>query len=198
MAFATATITGDKALDRKFKRLAGRVQRDALRKGIRASMTPIAKAARAAIGATDASPSLKRGAKRMIGKRLAKGRKGGAAKGEFGAKVGFAVAKKPRKRLAGTRTRPGVGVSEINIHWFVLGTKKRYTGTRTWSVKKGGVKIGTRSKSTGNVRRYTGFIEAGKFENVMKVALSTSASASIKAAGKKIKQVITKEAKRKG
>ncbi len=196
MALGGATITGDKALDRKFKRLASSGQRKASKAGIRAGMTPIAKAMRAAINAvpdSEASPSQKRGARKTVGKRFAKGRKGGAARGQYGAKVGFAVGKK-RKKLAGKRTRPGVGIGARNIHWFVLGTKKRYTGRRTWTTRKGG----TRSKSTGNVRRYTGFIKAGKFIDVTKQALASSAGASIAAARKKIQQVIIKEARKKG
>ncbi len=173
MAVGGATITGDKALDRKFKRLAGSGQRKALRAGIRASMTPIAKAMRAAINASDASPSLKREARKTVGKRFAKGRKGGAARGQYGAKVGFAVAKK--KKDAGERSRPGVGVGSANIHWFVLGTKDRRT--------KGG-------HETGKIR--------GVLGDVTKQALASSASASIAAARKKIQQVIIKEARKKG
>jgi hypothetical protein len=181
-----ATLLGSKELNRKLKMLAEKSSKKAITAGIRAGMTPIAKAMRAAINSSDASPVVKREARKTIGARFGKTRR----ITERHAKVGFAVGKRAAavqsamkargKRVAktgGSRPKGQVGVSAQNIHWFVLGTKERH-----WKTKTG--------QSTGEIEDV--------FRNVTKQALATSAGASIAAARRKITQVIEREARKKG
>jgi hypothetical protein len=45
------------------------------------------------------------------------------------AKVGFNVGKRKNKRLRRRRSGPGgVGIGYRNVHWWILGTQKRYRG----------------------------------------------------------------------
>jgi hypothetical protein len=177
-----AVLLGDKELTRKLDHLSKSGSKRAIVSGIRASMTPIAKAMRAAINATDASPSLKREARKTIGTRFAKAYKRDVRE----AKVGFAVGKKKKtiqraveargKRIeAGKSSGSGVGISAANIHWFVLGTDERH--------HKSG-------HPTGQI--------ANIFGGVTRLALAGSAAASLAAARRKIKQVIEREARKKG
>lgn len=170
----TAVLLGDKALTRKLDRLSKSGSKKAIVAGIRASMTPIAKAMRAAINASEASPKLKREARKTIGARFAKGFK---QRNVREAKVGFSVGKKKKAIAKATAAHEGggVGLSAANIHWFVLGTDERQ--------QKSG-------KATGKIE--------GVFGDVTRQALATSAPASVAAARKKIKQVIEREARKKG
>lgn len=183
-AWVSAQITGDKELIRKFQRLETKGARKAMRAGIGAGMTPIAKALRAAINATAASTELKREARKTVGKKFGKV-KGGPAKGQIEAKVGYAVGKKTTKQ-----ERPGkkgVGISAANIHWFVLGLTKT-TGTRR--LKHGSL----RGPKAGHP---TGLIEP-PFAGTMQRARAASQDAALAAARAKISQVILLEAQRKG
>jgi len=180
-------LLGDKAMDRKLKRLGTTGSNRAITAGIRASMTPVARAMRTAVNASDASSYLKREARKSIGQRFAKNRK----KGVKEAKVGFSVGKKQKqikaagaargKRLAaGKGGGRGVGISATNIHWFVLGTDLRRT-------KSG---FGSGEKGTGKI--------ANVFGDVTRLAFAGSNVAAVNAARKKIWQVIKKEALKKG
>ncbi len=172
IAGRAVTLIGQKALDRKLNHLATHGGKKAARAGINAGLVPLVRALRAAINSTDASPGLKRQARKTIGKRFAK-EKGGALKGQFVAKAGFAVGKK-KKPPTGGKSR-GVGVGVANIHWFVLGTDPRRT-TKT--------------------HHYTGRIR-NVFDGVTRIAFAGSAQAMVRAARKKIAEVIKREAMKK-
>lgn len=59
-----------------------------------------------------------------IGSRVARGT-------EMRAKAGAGVGKKMNKNgMVKHRNRPGVGISAANIHWYVLGTQERETGSK--------------------------------------------------------------------
>ena len=110
----TMSLTGDKALDRKFRRLADKAAKKVLAQGIRAGLRVIAKGIKAEI------PPHMKDAKKAIGSKLKKNKSGGIV-----AKVGAAVGKK--KKPAGPRAgRPGVGIARENIHWLLLGTNSRH------------------------------------------------------------------------
>lgn len=111
-------LKGDKALARKFARMKVATGNRAASAGIRAQLTPFTRALRAAVNASDASASMKRVARKAIGRRSRK------EKGQYTAKVGFGVGK---RKQAKPRTKKGVGISSANIHWPVLGTKERTT-----------------------------------------------------------------------
>ena len=115
----TATVTGDKRLDRRLANLGKRGATRAITAGVRAGLTPVARALRRAINASSVSTQVKREARKTVGKRFK--RKRGSKIRE--AKVGFAVGKKVKKESG----KKGVGISSNNIHWFVLGTEQRST-----------------------------------------------------------------------
>jgi len=176
-----AVLIGEKELDRKLKRLGRQGSRRAVRAGINAGLSHVARALRAAIDATPIDTTdekgIKRAAKKTVGKRFGKA-KGGPRRGQVEAKVGLGVGKRGGKRterLSSGKTR-GVGISAINIHWFVLGTDDRY------------------HKSTGHP---TGRIEP-LFKGVAARAAAASKGPALTAARKKIQQVIEREARKKG
>lgn len=172
-----AVLIGDKELDRKLAYLGGKGSRKAVRAGIRAGLGPIARAFRSAIQSTsDVGTDLKREAKKSIGSRYGKVKRGIYA-GQVQARVGFAVGKKRAKLKKTSEGKSGgVGISAANIHWFVLGTEER------------------RHKASGHP---TGKVEA-VFISVADEAVAHSGHASMTAARKKIKQVIEREARKKG
>lgn len=188
-----AALLGDKALDRKLKRLSTTSSNRAITAGIRASMTPVARAMRSAVNASEASTSLKREARRAIGQRFAKA-KGGPKRGIREAKVGFGVGQtekvRARKVASGEAARAkgessgkGVGVGVANIHWFVLGTDER--------VLKHGSERGPKAGHP------TGEID-NVFGGVTRLAFAASNQAAVVAARKKIWAVTKKEALRRG
>jgi hypothetical protein len=166
-------------LERKLAHLEKRAARRVAAKGIRAGLTVVGKAMRSAINASDASPELKREARKTIGQRFQRKVAGGLGPQ---AKVGFSVAKRTKqiakaraartKRVeAGKSGGRGVGISAKNIHWFVLGTDER-------EHKSG--------HSTGKID--------GVFGDVTRQALATSQGAALAAARAKMSAEIKKEA----
>ena len=118
----TATITGDRKLDAKLKRLGDKAAKKVSAQGIRAGLRVIVKAIKSEI------PSHMKEAKKAIGSHFKRKKSG-----EVTAKVGAAVGKK--KTAAGGRgDKPGVGIGAANIHWLLLGTGERTqktTGRKT-------------------------------------------------------------------
>jgi hypothetical protein len=187
-----ATLLGDKDLEQRLTHLGRRGSKRAITAGIRASMTPIVKAMRAAINTAPLSAlkgegdhaRLKREARRTIGARFGKTRK----IRERHAKVGFGVGKRQKQIQAAQKGHAkrgggGVGISAANIHWFVLGTGKR-------TLKEGSERGPKAGHPTGQI--------ANVFGKVTQLAFAGSARASVEAARKKITQVIHREAKKKG
>lgn len=116
------SVTGNKAIIRKFKNLAKNVNKVMIRPGLSAALQESTKAVKASI-----RPMYK-DVKQSIGWRI-KTRDGNLS-GKVGAAVGFRKARKA-KFLAKQRTRrqghPGVGFSPQNVHWWFLGSKERVT-----------------------------------------------------------------------
>lgn len=110
-------LTGDKEIDRRLARIqktgtANKIARSALS----ASANVYARAMRKEV------PSKDKDVKKAIGSSV-------KVKGKFvTAKAGAAVGRKagsdPKDRDS---KRPGVGIAAANIHWYILGTKKRKT-----------------------------------------------------------------------
>ena len=107
------SLTGDKELDRKFKRLADKAAKKVAAQGIRAGLRIIAKGIKAEI------PGHMKEARKAIGTRFKRKKTG-----EVKAIVGGGVGKK--KKLSQGRDRPGVGIGQPNIHWLLLGTNNRF------------------------------------------------------------------------
>lgn len=160
-----------------------RGQKRVIRAGVNGALTPLVRAMRAAVNASPASKEVKRQARKTLGKGLRK------TKGTHQGKAGFAVGKqsKAKKEAAGK----GVGISSTNIHWFVLGTTDRYTGTRTWKTRHGQA----RSRTTGNARRFTGRID-DTLGNLLGPAAASAGPAMLEAARSKMTKALASEAKR--
>jgi len=172
-----ATLSGDKQLIRKLSHLKGRGAQKATDAGLRAALTPVGKALRAAVNASGASPELKRAARASIGQRFQR-------RAKVRGKVGFGVGKPAKKKRMTAHQRNvygqggaglvrGVGVSATNIHWFVLGTDQRVT----------------------SAGRVTGSIE-DVFSGVTDTAVDASIGPALEAARAKMEQVFLRESRK--
>ena len=149
----------------------------ATRAGLQAGMTPIAQAVKAGVNSTESSHTVKRIARKTVGKKLKKNKYTKV----YEARVGFGVGKMTklqRKRAterheAGKGTGGGVGLSKQNIHWFVLGTEERRAGGKT---------AGKRGR-----------IDADLFQ-VVPTAATKSAPVAFRKASQKIDETLQREA----
>lgn len=122
---ADAVLLGEKALRRRLGHLEKRASRGAIRSGLGAGMQVMVKEVRRQVNATSIdtphATSLKRGARRAVGKRFEKRRAGQDLRGV----VGFAVGRKGGRRseTLSSGLTEGVHVAAANIHWFVLGAR---------------------------------------------------------------------------
>lgn len=165
----------------------------AARAGLTAGLAVLRTSMRSQINATSASPALKRAARASIGSKLKKEAEGIAGK------VGFSVGKKlktvskqsaaklAKQTAKGTRSG-GVGISASNIHWFVLGTVPRETGSVARKSKGGNYR-----SSTGNPVHKTGSIRP-ILGSVVLMAVASSNAAMLDAARKKVTEVLAAEA----
>lgn len=167
-------VSGDKELEALFARLADKTATKAEKAGVRAALTPLSRAIRSAINSSPAPSAVKRAARATVGRSM-KRAKSGIGKGYTTAKAGFGVGKQTakQKEKASERAKKGrgVGLSKANIHWAVLGTKKR-------STRKG--------KSTGAMPPL--------LEDVTQRAFSAAQRAMLDAARDKIRQTILRDA----
>jgi len=185
----TAVLLGDKELDRNLRKLGEKSSKKAIVAGIRASMRPIATAMRRAINQAIADPELKAEARKTIGARFARKYKSDLRE----AKVGFGVGKKRAKQKAtGQGQSAGVGLTSRTVHWFVLGTKERRLKKPHTAafIDDEGKLIFRRVLSTGKV--------AAVFADVTRNVVASTGEKSLAAARKKIKQVIEREARKRG
>ncbi len=145
------TVTGDKELLRELA---------SIRKAVRLH-TRKATSKASSFGAKSVKAKIQnRSVKKAIGWRLMKSTETG---GEIVGKIGGAVGKKKRAvrkaaRKRGARaTGDGVGIDARNVHWWFLGTAKRFTGTKRVGAHRTG---NTKRKLTGKSVRYTGKMPA--------------------------------------
>lgn len=173
-----ASLTGVKDLDKALKELAGSKVKKIARSAISKGMRVLAKAIKQQI------PPKYKSAKKAIGSRFSKA-KGGESKGQVQAKVGAAVGmpkfrkkkgawEKNKQHVASKHSGSGVGISAANIHWAILGTSERKTGSRTRKTRKGVLK----SKPTGNPVRSTGRMPA-ILAGIVKRGIAAGESAAI-------------------
>lgn len=175
----TAQLTGDKELIRRLNELGTRGAKKATRAGIRAAMTPVAKACRAAVNAasvsmkhsSDGGASLKRAARKAVIANFST--RTGVAKVGWPKDVKASKGKRRAAHERAASTKSGVGISISNIHWFVLGTSERSTA-----------------------KRRTGRIDS-VLADVIPKATMQSAGASVEAARRKIQEVIEREARKR-
>ena len=157
--------------------LKDRSAKKAAKAGVTAGIKVLAQGMVAAINASGASPELKAAARKTIGKRLKK-KEGQGLVG----KAGFSVGKRSRRKCetaheryvrgqGGAHETRGVGVSSSNVHWFVLGTDQRVTGSG----------------------HYTGQIDE-LLQNIVGSAAASAGPAMLEAARQKVEQVLAAEA----
>lgn len=139
-----AVLTGVPELDNRLKMLAGPGIDRVSRAAVRAAINVVARTQQAL-----APQGHVRGA---LGSRMLRKREG------FGAKAGGGVGKQVNQ-LARTGRR-GVGISARNIHWWLIGTAERETGSKR--VGKNSHKRGVRAprQLTGGARHPTGRMPA--------------------------------------
>jgi len=153
----STSLTGAKELDRKFDAMAKAVQNKIGKKAITAGAKAMAKEIKKQI------PSRWKGLRKAIGhsvKRPRSGRMKGVITAKAGAGVGMkkdrraklVSAHEAKGRVRRGKTRPGVGQSAANAHWFLAGTAERSTGSRRVGSHKRGAKT-RRVLNGGKVRR---------------------------------------------
>lgn len=190
-----AEVKGSKELRRKLEHIQGPGAVKALYAGVRAGLTPLTRALRSAVNSSSAPQAVKAAARKTVGQRFAKAGKAGQR--DVQAKVGFAVGKKPSKTSkrgltaherfvygqGGAKLTRGVGISEYNIHWFVLGTGERQLKTPHWVVLNG---RRVWVSNTGTIKPYLAGLTQG--------ALAAASGSALEKARAKIADVIAKEA----
>jgi hypothetical protein len=127
----TTFLTGDKALDRALKEIGGKISQKAIAAGVRAGLSEMRKAMRAATPNSSA--------RKTIAARFKRRKKFGTTEAKVGAGVG-----KHKGGKGGTNG--GVGISKQNAHWYFMGTNSRVTNKngadRGAMPKADGVRIG--------------------------------------------------------
>ena len=124
----TLDIDGLDAILKRMETLKNTSKVAVMRSAIRAGLNVIGKQMKA-----DVDPQVKLGRK-GVKSRFKKG------KWKITAKVGFGVGTKSKKAKVLNRKgnrKGGVGIDAQNIHWWVAGTKRRFTGTGKGKAKRG-------------------------------------------------------------
>ena len=150
-------VIGEKEMQRKMFRLRNRIIKKAVSSGVRAGLGVMRTAIRKEIP--------KASVRKVIASRFKKGNK----RHQTIAKVGAGVGK--HKGEPGPRSKPGVGISKNNAHWYFLGTTGRFT--------KSGAFRGNMPKN-----------------NAVKRGAMSSRMAAQSRAAKKIREVIDKEVRK--
>lgn len=128
----TSDLEGLDQLLKKMERLRDRSAWKMAKAGVNAGLTVLQRALKEAVNSAPVSAQLKQAARKTVGKRLRR-REGQPMTGKVGFAVGKATkrAKERAAQRAADKTKPGVGVSATNIHWFVLGTQERHTASHS-------------------------------------------------------------------
>ncbi len=178
-------IQGMAALERKMNQL----QKQGSLKVARAAMAGMAKPLRGAIrrgvNGTQASTRMKSAVRKTIGSSVKKLRVGNGYTMKVGIGVGRSTkAKKIQasKRALGSLSGKGVGISQTNVHWAVLGTGAHSQKTRQERRRKTGA-------STGSTKDY--------FRNVVPRAIVAGTDPALKESALKARKVLQKEARKR-
>lgn len=138
-------VLGSKELQKKLERLRTSTQNKLQRAAALAGLRVITKAIKAEV------PSTWKEGKKAIGFSFARGK--GKHLGHTFAKsgVGAGIRKKARGKQAtkakSRKGRKGVGIGVSNLHWFVMGTAERFTGSK---------RVGAHRRGKANQRVATG------------------------------------------
>lgn len=173
----------------KLAKVITRLSRRGLNKHSRASVTKAARIVVKAIKSEITKPTMK-DLKRTIGFKVRQ--KDGITNAKMGAAVGRAggplgdtdvLSSGMKVRSKKDRTgRKGVGISRSNVHWFFIGTEKRWTGSRKrWTGRRrhwllGGGRI-HKTTPTGGARKYTGRMRSQAPRAVVRGLRKTRAAA---------------------
>jgi hypothetical protein len=188
------SLTGVKELDKALKALGDSKIKKVARSAISKAMRVVAKHIKQQI------PPKYKGLKKAIGSRFAKPKTGSnkhITMARAGAAVGVkkaqqnAQAEQEKQRRQGQK-KPGVGLSAANIHWAILGTGQRKTGTKR--KRSRGKTIGR--VSTGNPVRPTGRMP-DILRGIVKQGFAASEGAAMSALLSGLRSGIQREANRK-
>jgi hypothetical protein len=112
------TVTGEREILARLKHLDSKGQRKVTRAAIGAGQTVIRKEMRAQI------PPDQKDVRKTVASRYKRKKSTKLMEAKVGIGVGKQTGGRPQLRLA---TRPGVGISKANVHWWALGTGQRKT-----------------------------------------------------------------------
>ena len=163
--------------------------------GLNAGVKELGRAIKTAVNASSASPELKRAARAAVGTRVLKNTESRAviaAKGGFGVglhrkrKRATAAAKRAKRAAAG-KTTHGVGIDVSDIHWPVLGTSERQTGSKTTQQFRGGQRWHY-TKATGNPVHKT-----GKMPDILHGVMAAAAASAGPAIMERVREGVQKE-----
>lgn len=186
----SSEVLGVKQLQRKLNTLKASTQNKLERASVTAGLRATAKAMKSEV------PSTWKEGRKAIGFSFVRG-KGKFAGTTFAkAGVGAGIKKKAReKREASKGSRAGekgVGLSTANMHWFVLGTAERKTGSKRVGAHRRGV-VNRRVATGGKVRR-TGRMKGNP---IVVRGAQKGRAASLKAMADNFKAGIEREAAKK-
>lgn len=140
------SIIGEKELMAALAKLGDpKTAKSVVRSGITKGLRVLAKSVKAQI------PPKYKAAKRGIGSKFGKPKTRDNVEARVGVGVGITRKQLAKFKRKDRGKRPGLGAQPENLHWFILGTDERQTGSRTR--KRGGA---VTRKPTGNKVRRTG------------------------------------------
>jgi hypothetical protein len=173
-------VQGYDLISKEIEKLIAKGSKTAAKSGLSKGMTIIARGIRKEI------PPKAKSVKKTVGQRFVKGK--GSEKHKFEAKVGLGVGKKTKSKKERDPSRPGVGISKENVHWWELGTKKRFRKTEDGKLV-----------STGRVRKGPPVVREGfhATKNEARAVIIATIKAKIKAEVKKKKARAKAKAKGK-
>jgi hypothetical protein len=178
-------ITGIRELNRKLKQLSEKVQKKLVRAAMVASLRVTAKAIKSEV------PSTWKEGRKAIGYSFKRGKTPGVTFAKAGVGAGMKKAKRAKAKQKPRIGHSGVGIGVGNLHWFILGTAERFTGSKRVGARRKGVV--NRRVSTGNAVRRTGKLQPNaivkrgdmKSKGAAKAALITNLKAGIEREAKK-------------
>jgi len=183
----SSEVLGVKKLQKKLNALRASTQSKLERQAVLAGLRILAKAIKSEV------PSAWKEGRKAIGFSFIRG-KGKFAGTTFAkAGVGAGLKKKAREKLEalkGSRNgRKGVGMGVANLHWFILGTAERETGTKRVGAHRKGVV--NRRIPTGKKVRKTGRLKPNP---IVTRGASKGRSASLAAMAENLRAGIEREA----
>lgn len=174
-----STTVDAKELLKRMEQLSKAVRNKVGKKAISEGAKLMAKAIKREI------PSRQKSARKAIGYSFKRPRSG-KFKNMIFAKAGAGAGMKKEKRAKmaaaakakGRKGKKGVGIGASNVMWLLMGTDKRYTGTKRVGAHKAGNK---QRVDTGKKKKYTGRMKRSGYVQRAQATASSAVDSTIKA-----------------